>query len=305
MNFGAYKKLNLITTYLAREFYSLPVPARINTIVAYCEKFDVSRGVIQDALALLQSGGCIKLRARGMKGTYLSEKDPKKLYEYTLWNVITGTMPVPLIIPHQAMATAVCTVMGDSPVPFSFAFVTGAKRRMEMLRNQLYDFSIMSALSAAYFVEKHPELMVAMNLAPCIYATSPYYLLIRGRGQTQLQDGMRVLYDPYCYDQTYLTRRLIQGRKIEMVVEPYVGQQEKFLSGSADALVFRKELWAEDADDISVVDIGEQPGSNVPVMLVNRNNYCIEQLLAQLFVPSVMAQIQRSVMEDPSKVRFY
>ena len=305
MNYSSQKKFNVVTSFLARDFFTREIPSRLPTITEYCEVFNVSRGVVQDALANLEKSGCIELHKHGSRGSFLVGRKQQQLYDYTMWDVITGTMPAPLDVSLQGLATGLCNNMSNCDIPFSFAFILGAQRRAKSLSCGLYDFSIVSAMSARYFIKKWPKLKVIASLHPSVYSYSPYYLIMNHPGITELQDGMRVLYDPYCYDETLLTQQVCREKKVELIEDTITGARELFERGVVDAMVFRQDSWMDAIPDISIVPLDGQDGSTEPILLANQENYCIDKLLTSVFMPKEIADIQREVKNDQRKARFF
>ena len=85
-----YKKSALITMYMARDLF-LTVPGeRIPTISEYTRNFDVSRGIVQNALEELTADGCIATEKRGVLGTFLVHADRTLLFSRTGWGSCSG-----------------------------------------------------------------------------------------------------------------------------------------------------------------------------------------------------------------------
>lgn len=304
-DFNTYKKLGVVTSLIARDFYTLDPPHRIPTVSEYCESFQVSRGVIQDALATLEHSGSITLEKQGRKGTFLISKKPKELYPFTNWEIITGTMPPPITVPFQGLATAVCSIMTDHETPFSFAFISGAHRRIYMLNCGLYDFTIVSAYSGYHYIKEYPNLRMISNLYPAVYSLMPYVVAVNRAGVTSVLDGMRVLVDLSCYDQSNLTSALCEGKKVITVEGSSVGIREVFTSGEVDAVVCRYDTWLDEMSGVSILPIKGQESTTIPVLLTNVKNYGIDRLLSRLTDSAKICDVQQTVIQNPGKVRFY
>lgn len=305
MNTKNYKKIHLAEAMLARYFFNASIPFRIPPVTELGEQYSVSRSIVFNAMNKLEDSGCITLEKCGRSGTFLVKKNDTNLYKYTDWNVITGTMPAPIELYLQGLATAICAIMGQKITPFSFAFISGAERRMDTLNRGLYDFSIVSAMSAAYFIKKYPDLQVVKSLYPAYYQMDPYVLLINKSNATGIEDGMSVLIDPYCYDLTKLTNDVCKGKRIHHVEGSFIGIEGTFLSGVVDAVVYRKSKWMNNLNNVTVLPIEDQEGALEPVLIVNSKNYGTAELLLSLMDVQTIARIQEEVVSDPSKARFY
>ena len=88
-----FKKDWLVTTGIARLMISTPLDSRLPTVQDYCEIFDCSRGVVQNALASLEASGAVSLNKRGKQGTYLIQKNEDILFQNAGLQFLTGSMP--------------------------------------------------------------------------------------------------------------------------------------------------------------------------------------------------------------------
>ncbi len=309
MNTNFYKKSGIIIMNIARDFFAMKVGDRISTIFEYTEKFSVSRGIVQNALARLEAEGCIAIEKKGVKGTFLTEIDYKKLYPYTNWGSVTGTMPVPLNPFLSSLTTAVCEQMGRAPFPFSFAYVTGSEKRMEAMKNMMYDFMIVSQSSAQKYLDEYDFLSVCAVLDTCIYSPE-YVIYFINPEKTEIEDGMRVGIDPTCLDQAKLTKILCQGKRVSFVEFPYIAIEDLTRERKVDCVVYRILDWCNDDARLGIVRLGDVPGfsekeTKTPVILTNKENYGIDRLLQQYMNPEEMSQIQTEVLFGKRAVKFY
>lgn len=299
----AYKKSSMAVSRMARDFLSRNINEQIPTVSDYIEEYGVSRGIIQDSLALLQDELCISLTKKGMRGSILSGKDQKKLFEYTDWNVIKGTMPTPINPYLRSLATAIYQTMKENDIPFSFSYIMGGERRSKLLDMEAYDFTIVSADTANHFIELCPNLSIALNLYPCIYS-SPYALFINKANTEGIEDGMTVGIDSACYDQKQLSYQLSEGKKVQFVEQSAITSTDAFISKKIDALVTRTGSWFTPNSDTTVIPITTKSNDLSPVLLVNKNNYHLDSFLRTYLNPIELYRIQQEVLADPSKETF-
>lgn len=309
MNTNFYKKSGIIIMNIARDFFAMKVGDRISTILEYTEKFSVSRGIVQNALAQLEAEGCIAIEKKGVKGTFLTEIDYKKLYPYTNWGSVTGTMPVPLNPFLSSLTTAVCVQIERAPFPFSFAYVTGSEKRMEAMKNMMYDFMIVSRSSAQKYLETYDFLSVCATLEDCIYSPE-YGVYFSNPDKNEIEDGMRVGIAPTCLDQTELTKLLCANKQVEFVEFPYIAFEDLTRVKNVDCVVYRNFSWCSDEIPYNFVHLEGIPGfsdkeTKTPVILTNKENYGIDRLLQQYINAQEMAQIQTEVLFGKRAVKFY
>lgn len=303
MSIRYYKKLSLAISMMARDFLVLPIGEQAPTILEYAEKFEVSRGVIQDALSQLQEERCIDLLKRGVKGSILLAKNTQKLFEHTDWKVITGTMPTPVNPYLRSLATAIFVTMKENEIPFSFSYIMGGERRSSMLDKGAYEFSLVSENTALHFVEQYPNLEVAIRLAPCIYSME-YAVFVNRPHATGIEDGMIVGVDSACYDQTLLSQQCVGNHQVTYLESSAVSLPDLFNQKKIDALVTRNGPWYIPNESTTVVPIKESIPDKYPVIICRKDNYGLKKLLHFVLNTAELFNIQRSVLADPMKEKF-
>lgn len=301
---------------IARDFYLMNPGERIPTILEYTERFSVSRGIVQNAIRQLEEEGCISIEKRGVKGTFLREKDDKRLYAYTGWGSVTGTMPLPLSINLTSLATALGEQLEDAEFPFSFAYITGSERRLFALEQMMYDFIVVTRATALHYLDSCDFVRECITLSDCSYA-SDFVLYFLDRTKHEIEDGMRIAVDMNCRDQWELTQLLCRGKNVEFVPFPYISFENLVRKKVADCVVYR------------LLDIGTQRGSTtiqeadlhaepirvegafssgdgrVPVVLVNRENYGMDRLLQRYIDPGRAGVIQQAVISGEKSYKLY
>lgn len=307
-----YKKSGLILMNMARDLFLTEVDEQIPTIYEYTDRFSVSRGIVQSAIERLEQAGCIKLEKRGVKGTFLRWADYEKIYTFTGWNGVTGTMPVPLNPLLTSLATGVCEVLANAPFPFSFAYVSGSEKRLEALKRGVYDFIILSKSAAQIYQARDEELQVCTQLTGAIYSLG-YVLYFTDPDKNAIEDGMRVGVDPICLDQRILTERACAGKQVELVEFPFVGFEELIRKEKVDCVVYRQFDWhkADEGDmKLKAVPLTDIEGfseeeTNTPVVLIREGNYGIDRLLKKYIREDAVTMIQKQVLDGRRGMKFY
>lgn len=303
-----YKKTGILTNYLAREFLASEVGDKCPTI-AYCtETFHVSRGTVQDAMMILEESGSISTEKMRKRGTILTALDKKKLYEMSGIDTITGTMPLPLSLELQGLASGVCKSMENSPVPFAFAYVQGSSKRLKLLSRGIYDFSIVSWTTAKRLMPRYPDLEVIASLPDSIYSAEYTLYISEARGGC-LRDGLVAASDPLCTDQTVLLQQLTGAYDIRHIDAPYSTQRALLLDGGCDIILIRNHPEMNASSSCRAVpvpqDLYDRADSTTPVILGNRNNYGMNRLLGYYLKPSEISVTQRSILDKKTRPRFY
>lgn len=306
-----YKKSALIAMYMARDLFLAEPGDRIPTINEYTQTFEVSRGIVQNALEELTRSGSITTEKRGVLGTFLIRSDREKLYSRTGWKTCIGTMPIPVTPNFVSLATAVCEVLAPAPREFTFAYMSGAAKRVQALRDGNCDFTILSKGAAERSIREDEDLVICAELTGACYE-APYQLCFMNPEKTQVEDGMRIGVDPVCLDQVYLTKLLCQGRHVKIVEFPFVGLKDIVDSGNIDCTLFRDGSWNRDWKGLQMrtVPLNEIPelagvDTHTPVVLIRRDNYGIDRLLNKHLDAASIAHIQQQVMDGHRGMKFY
>lgn len=303
-----YKKTGILTHYLARKFLASEIGDKCPTI-AYCtETFHVSRGTVQDAMAFLESSGCITTEKMRKRGTILTGIDKKKLYQMSGIDTLTGTMPLPLTPDLQGLASGICISMEASPIPFAFTFVQGSSKRIKLLKNMTYDFTIVSQSTANRFLPSDPDLEIIMTLPDSIYSKK-YKLYIRKDKSTCLRDGLTFASDPLCSDQTTLLQAMTNGFDVHHIDAPYSTQRALLLDNGCDGILLREHPELESSPLCTSIPVPEILYNNtdftIPVLLGNKNNWGINYLLQHFLDPEKISSVQSMVLNNEMRPRFY
>ena len=306
-----YKKTAIVKRNMARDLFLAAPGDRIPTIREYTETWNVSRGIVQNALDELERSGCITTEKRGVLGTFLVRSDAARLYAQTGWNAGTGIMPIPLTPSLVSLATAVCETLSASPIEFSFAYMSGAAKRVKALRDGIYDFAILSKSAALMSLEAYPELMICTEFTGARYDL-PYLLCFMDPEKSAIEDGMRIGVDPVCLDQKWLTQQLCRDKQVELVEFPFVGFADIVASGRIDCTLFRDGGWNSDWKKLNIrtIPVTQIPGlefidTETPVVLVRRDNYAIDRLLNKHLDTVSIAHIQQQVLSGSRSMKFY
>jgi hypothetical protein len=299
-----YKKSWLINRQIARDLIGFSAGDRLPTIQDFTRKHASSRGIVQKALEGLQKNGAITLEKRGKMGTYIGNIDEKLLFRGGGLEYMTATMPPAVTGDLAGLATGICDVMEDCPVPFNFAFIHGADKRGAALSRMVYDFAVTSLSAANRIVSRYPNLEIMMPLEGSVY--SPPFVLCSKRPGAAISDGDRIAVDPSSTDQYFLTRQLCRGKKARIIERPYVTCRALFIAGEIDFLVYRNEDWIETYKVAAEpIGRGRQREYMLPAILINKQNYNIGNILKAFIRPPLIAESQTAVLEHRKEMQIY
>ena len=164
MSEALYQKLGVAVNRLALELLTRQEGERIPSISEYQEKFQFSRGTIQNALAFLKESDAVDLVCRGHLGTYIDRLDYRRLQECSFNKELLGTMPLPYSMSYQGLATALYRSL--SPYAFNLLYARGAESRLKLLATGVCQFAVCSRYAAEDAIRRHADVELAVDLGP-------------------------------------------------------------------------------------------------------------------------------------------
>jgi len=315
-----FKKDWLVTTGIARQMISTPIGSRVPTVNEYCDIFECSRGVVQNAMASLEGCGAISLSRCGKQGSFLAAKSEDLLFQNAGLPFLTGSMPTPLNMHLAGLATGICQAMNRCTVPFTFAFVQGGRNRADALCRQVYDFVLVTRSTAREYIAGNPDVEEAFPLPGCDYSP-PYVLYLNRPGLTEVQDGMTVAVDPSSQDQWRLSKALCAGKDVRFVEMPFIPSRQAFFSGQVGCVVMRDDdspykalsgmimpgMQLINPENISVVPLPAEltEDMQLPVVMVSKKNYGMSGILKSYLGGDLVSFIQKKVIEQQMAPQFF
>lgn len=222
---------------MAKSLIIIPIGGRLLTVSEFSIENDTPIGTTHNALETLIKNGAIEIVSRGHMGSFLVNKDIKKLLCYVGDQYIFGAMPLPYTKRFEGLASGLIAQMENSyDIPVNLAYMRGSKTRIEMLTSGRYDFAIVSKMSAKEHMENHDDIVIAVDFGPFSY-TKQYVVMFRNNDEKEIKDGMKIGIDPSSIDQTKLTRHICVNKDVEFVEVQYLRMFEKIMDGSIDATI--------------------------------------------------------------------
>lgn len=299
-----YQKSGLAVMHLARIFLSMKKGQRIQTISEYEQQLGFARGTIQNAMSTLKNDSAITLASKGHLGTIIVDLDYKLLWQYTGLELITGVMPLPYSKLYEGLATGLYNASGQFGTDLSIAYVRGSKVRIHMLLKGNCDFIVISEMAARHAIENGSDIEISMNFGKNSYL-SEHVILFAQDDMTEISDGMKIGIDKKSYDQYLITKRLCEGKQIELVDMPYNQIVPSILSKKIDAGVWNLDEIKEKDLKVSYKHIHSFPelftSSTAVVVTTKTNN--MNHILKEMIDRELVLEYQRKVVQlemDPS-----
>ncbi|NPV71055.1 MAG: hypothetical protein HPY55_10490 [Firmicutes bacterium] len=289
------RKDGYVAVQIARDLLGRRPGERLPRVQDYAETFQTGHGTIQHGLKLLVEAGAIALEARGHLGTYLAAMDCKKLWEISGQAFILGLMPLPYSRRYEGLATGVYEAFRKANVPFNLAYIRGSANRLQALERNQGDFVVLSRMSVEAAQKEH-DITIVVGFGPRTYV-GEHALVLRKGVHGAITEGMRVGVDPHSLDQCQLTRRLCEGKRVEMVEIKYTQVIEMLELGRIDAVVWNAdEVPRSGKVRVVQIDLGPQSSNTEAVLVARKDRTEIERILSHVVVPSEVLEVQRQVL---------
>lgn len=292
------QKNGIIAVTLAREFLSNEVGDRILTVAQLAEKYSTARGTIQSALKFLQDYEAISLEARGHLGTFITSINYIKLLDVADIKTILGVMPLPYSKVYEGLATGLYNTLVTSNISVGLAYMRGANTRVEALREQRYDFAVISKLAAQHYISEGHDIEIIDEFGDFTYVNEHILMFSKGSKNT-IEDGMKIGIDYSSLDQVILTKYHCQGKNVEFVPLIYSQILNSILRGEINAAIWNKDD-LQDRD----IKIPFKPINNSifsykdtnAVIVANTENSSFNTLLKKFINTEKVLDIQKKVI---------
>lgn len=301
-----YQKLGVAVNQLALDLLTRQEGERIPSISEYQEKFQFSRGTIQNALAFLKESAAVELVSRGHLGTFIESLDYRRLQECSFNKELLGTMPMPYSLCYQGLATALYHSL--SPYAFNLLYARGAESRLKLLTTGVCQFTVCSRHAAEEAIRHRTEVEIAVDLGPGTYL-SQHVLVFREPGKNAIERGMRVACDRASMDHRHLTEMMCAGVRNVKFVELKAHQTvSAILAGQVDAGVWNLDDILESGyEGLNVVPIHNASGFDAftsAALVIRRGDENMAQVLRQYVQPAAVLGVQEAVRAGTTPADF-
>ncbi len=297
MGSALYQKIGLTVSRMAQDLMSRAEGERIPSISEYQEKFQVSRGTVQNSFAYLKEKGAVVLVSRGHMGTFIEHLDYRRLQECSLNKGLLGSMPLPYSVLYQGLATALYHEL--RPFEFNLVYTRGSESRLMLVGDGVYQFTACSRYAAQESIKNHLDVEIAVDLGPGTYL-SRHVLILRDKNARGIEPGMKVAYDRTSLDQRDITGQITAGISGIQFVELRAHQTVTAIrAGIIDAGVWNVDEIVEsgyrDLHMVFLDNILDVSSFSSAVLVIRRGEEALGQLLRRYVKPDEVREIQKGV----------
>lgn len=288
-------KNGLACVKMAKSLIKVPIGARMPTVSELANSNCIPVGTTHNALRTLIEYDAIKVIPRGHMGSFLVEKNVKKLLSIIGVQYIFGAMPVTENKYFKGLASGITSQMtNEYGVPINLAYMRGSKTRIEMLINGRYDFVIVSKMAANEYIKKYGGIGIVLNFGIFSY-TQNFSLKFHDESVNEIKDGMRIGVDPCSIDQTKLSKDLCRKKKVEYIEILSSRMDDELKLGNIDAALIY--------DDNIIYDDIPVDGS-CAVLIVDSEKMEVAEIIRDLIDKKEIIEIQKQVVEGKIKPRY-
>lgn len=289
------------TVKIARYMLGIRPGDRLPTVSEFCELAEAGVGTVQAALRTLEEEGAVSLESHGHQGTFAVKINRARLWEFSLYEVMFASMPLPYTTRLQGLATALYEQFERANIPFSLAYVRGGRWRVRRLLDGRADFIVCSRLTARLAQAEHRELVVVADMGEESY-TGKCVLVFRDSAGKGIVDGMRVGVDRASYDQMALTEMSCRNKQVEFVPLTYTEYLSKLREGAVDVIAWSLDEVREKNLHFPVVELVEGEIGQLArdaaagVIVTRKGNSHLVTLIREVIDCGKLREIQRKVM---------
>lgn len=302
-----YKKKGIAIEKIASELYLLNVNDRLPIMTDLQDKYDLSRGTVQNALTYLKDEKAIETKSRGHLGTYIEFIDYKKLEEFAGADHVSGTMPLPYSKLYEGLATGLYLMFKEEDIKLNLAFIRGSIERIEATEKEQFDFGIVSRFAAEQEMANGHDISIALTFGASTYL-SKHILIFADKEKHKIEDRMTVGIDKDSLDHYYLTKELVKDADVVLVDYPANQLIHAIREGEIDAGIWNyDEIVEKGLSDLHYVDMPTQKYSRAiseAVLIYSNTNKMIKAICEKNISIERMHEIQHSVKSGKMIPRF-
>ena len=293
-----------VTRKIAEDLLGLSTGDRLPTIIGMVDRYQASRGTVQNALARLSEIGAIALDVRGHMGTYLVKADERQLLLQAGIHSIYFGMP----LPHQSLrfegfATGLQEATRKFSVPGGIQFMSGSSRRLNSLLEKRLDIAVMSEMAASGFIGKGFPVEILHAFPPHSFIGNQC-LITRIGFDLDAAEEIRVGVDETSTDQQYWISRFFPAEKIRRIPMQYAHIVDRIRDGTLDACIATvDENGIDERVQIRELHVDDSESNTTATLVVREGdtglmNYLKRKLSYQQIYDTQQAVLNGDILPD-------
>lgn len=291
-------KCGIASIKLSKMLLDIEVDTRIPTITQISTNYNLPRGTVQNAIKNITDLKAIKLQSKGYKGTFLVEKNTKILLEIIGVSDLAGIMPFPYTRRHDGLASGLIKSLDNSELPVYMAYMSGSVKRLKMVEQRRYDFTIVSKLLATKYIEKYGNLKILIEFGHYTYL-SRYVICFSDKNKNEIEDGMKIGINEEAIVSYDITKGLCENKTVSYVETKRTQAIDKILTGDLDAIVIDLDEIEDRKLPVHYVEVESLNDGyeNEAVLVTLGDSLVPESYLKSLIDTDVVLETQKLVVE--------
>lgn len=273
---------------------------RLKSVRDLAKIYNVSIGLISQAISSLETDGGVEIRRRGHLGSFLVKRSAGTLWEIAENSPVVVALTLPSNRRFEGLATGIKQLFSQQNVNTYFVFIRGSRTRLHILKEQKCNIAIMSAFATNGLCTQNEE--IALSLPRGTFVKEHMVFYRTKPPKTRNHQYVAIDYDSY--DQSHLTklefaRKDVKFREItfmniyrylkEGLVDATVGTKDDLIDFVGNGIACRP-LSAQIREEVK-----EQATS--ATLVIRSNDIFMRTLVQEILDPSVLLAIQQSVVE--------
>lgn len=291
-------KIGYITAMLSRDFLLKNKGDRIETISNYADKYKTGRGTVQSAISFLTEHEAVELKSKGHLGSYIINLNYQLLWKIGDLGMIIGLLPLPYSLNYEGLATGLTQQFKRANFNFSIAYTRGAVKRLNVLKDDKYDFIVLSKFAAENY-NQEGKFEILCEFDPGSYL-SKHVIVYSDSKKKEIEDEMKVGIDFTSIDHKILTKLECKNKNVEFVELTYMKILDHIKNKTIDAAVWNYDE-IKNLNNINYTDlkndksIEKNKDISTAVILVNAEKQLIKRILRKTIIPQQIIKTQKDV----------
>ena len=290
-------KNGLACMNLAKSLIKIPIGGRIPRVSELSQESGSSIGTTHNALKILVKNKAVDIVSKGHMGSYLVNKDIKKLLSFMGIQYLFGAMPLPYTKRYEGLSSGLISQVENTyNIPVNLAYMRGSKMRIAMLTSGRYDFAIVSKIAAQEYISKMDDIEIIIDFGPYSY-TSEHVIMFHDKNIKEIKDGMKIGIDRSSIDQLELTRLACEDKKVNYIEVQYSRIVENVIDGSIDATVMNIDEVIDKKINVNYIPINMGVDNTTAVLIACKKCPEIIELIKNILVKEQVLLIQKQILE--------
>jgi hypothetical protein len=311
-----FKQLSVRNLAVAREIaasvISWPIQEQISTIQQLASQHGIGFGTVQKILSVFEEAGAIHLEARGHQGTFLISKNISLLCKFIGNKTIIGAMPLPSTKEFRLVAAAIRAQFDKFGLPFNFIFLDGAKNRLDLLKSNRCDFTLMSEYAADSTIKAERVFSKCMVFDGNSYHRTDSVVVLTRNDIHQLSEIKQVGIDRTSPDHEYLTSSEFSMENVNFIEGSYLSFPDMILDEIIDGTIWHSSTlnFPIGYNKLRILSLTHNINSNSPETLSRTavvklsSDQPIENVLHEILDDLNLEQIESDLQKSKMKLVF-